>query len=100
MTHAEADASILWPPNGNSQIIGKDPGAGKDWRQKRVTDDEIFGWQHLFNGQGLGQTPGDGEGQGSLECCHPWGCEELDMNSKSSWDLTKVRHEELATEQQ
>ena len=38
-----------------------------------------LGWHHWFNGHELGQTPGDGEGQGSLTCCSPWGCEELDM---------------------
>ena len=32
----------------------------------------------LEHGQELGQTPGDGEGQGSLACCSPWGCEESD----------------------
>ena len=39
MTHAEAKASILWPPDAKSQLIGKDPGAGKDWGQdeKEVT---------------------------------------------------------------
>jgi len=38
---AEAEASILWPPDERSQLIGKDPDAGKDWRQeeKGVTED-------------------------------------------------------------
>ena len=38
---AEAEASILWPPDARSQLIGKDPDAGKDWRQeeKGVTED-------------------------------------------------------------
>ena len=38
---AEAEASILWPPDARSQLIGKDPDAGKDWRQeeKWVTED-------------------------------------------------------------
>ena len=31
---AEAEASILWPPDAKSWLIGKDPDAGKDWRQK------------------------------------------------------------------
>ena len=34
MTVAESKASILWPPDGKSQLIGKNPDAGKDWRQK------------------------------------------------------------------
>ena len=68
-------ALILWPPDANSQLFGKDPDAGKDWRQeeKRVTEDEMVGWHHQFNGNELGKTPGDGEGQGGLVCCSPWG---------------------------
>ena len=41
-TDAEAEAPILWPPDVKSQLIGKDPDAGKDWEQeKRVTEDEM-----------------------------------------------------------
>ena len=35
-------------------------------------------WYHQCNGHELGQTAGDGEGQGSLACCSPWGREESD----------------------
>ena len=48
-----------------------------------MTEDEMVGWHHQFNGHELGQTPGDGDGQGSLACCSPWGCEELD----TTWRL-------------
>ena len=43
---AEAEAPIFWPPDAKSQLIGKDPDAGKDWRQvkKGVTEDEMVGW--------------------------------------------------------
>ena len=37
----------------------------------------MVGWHHQFNGHELGQTLGDGEGQGGLTCCSPWGCEEF-----------------------
>ena len=42
-TDAEAEAPILWPPGAKSQLTGKDPDAGKDWRQeeKRVAEDEM-----------------------------------------------------------
>ena len=42
-TDAKAEALILWPPDVKSQLIGKDPDAGKDWRQKKkgVTEDEM-----------------------------------------------------------
>ena len=69
-TDAEAEAPILWPPDVNNRLIGRDPDVGKDWRQKkRVTEDEMVEWHHWFNGRELGQAPGDGEGHGSLVCC-------------------------------
>ena len=42
-TDAKAEALILWPPDVKSKLIGKDPDAGKDWRQKKkgVTEDEM-----------------------------------------------------------
>ena len=48
-----------------SQLIGKDLNAGKDCGQeeKGVTEDEMAGWHQ--------QTPGDGEGHGSLASCSP-----------------------------
>ena len=46
-TDAEAEASILWPPDAKNWIIGKDPDAGKDWRQEKGTiEDEMVGWHH------------------------------------------------------
>ena len=44
-----------------------------------MTEDEMVGWHYRLNGHELEQTPGDGEGQGGLECCSPWGRKELDM---------------------
>ena len=40
-TDAEAEAPILWPPDGKNWLIGKDPDAGKDWRW------EERGWQRM-----------------------------------------------------
>ena len=48
-----------------------------------MTEDEVVGRHHRFNGHELGQTLGDGEGQRSLACCSPWGQEELD----TTWRL-------------
>ena len=44
--------------------------AGRDWGQeeKGTTEDEMAGWHHRLNGHEFEQTPGDSEGQGSLEC--------------------------------
>ena len=86
-TDADDKASILWLPDANSQFIGKDPDAGKDWRrEKEMTEDEMVGWHHWLNEHEFEQAPGDGEGQGSLLCCSPWGRKEWDttewMNNK------------------
>ena len=76
----DAEAPILWPPDAKSQLIRKDPDAGKDWRQeeKGMTEDEMVGWHHWLNGHEFEQAPGDGEGWGSLACCSPWGRKESD----------------------
>ena len=73
-TDAEAKALILWPLDAKSWLIGKDPGAGEDWRweEKGAPEDEMVGWHHWFNRHEFEQAPGDGEGQGSLACCNPW----------------------------
>ena len=55
-TDAEAEAPVLWPPDSKSWLIGKDPDAGKDWRQeeKGTTEDEMVGWHHWLNGHKFG----------------------------------------------
>ena len=47
-TNAEAEAPILWPSYVKSQLVGKDPDAGKDWRQKekRAAEDEMVKQHH------------------------------------------------------
>ena len=47
-----------------------------------MTEDEMVGWQHQLNGHEFEQTLGDGEGQGSLVCCSPWGHKESDMTER------------------
>ena len=79
-TDAEVEPPILWPPDAKSQLVKKDPDAGKDWRQKEKgsTEDETVGWHHQLNGHEFVQTLGDAEGQGSLACCSPCGHKESD----------------------
>ena len=73
-TDTESEAPILWLPDAKSQLIGKDPDAGKDWRlEEEMTGDEMVGWYHWLNGHEFEQTPGDGEGEGSLACYSSWG---------------------------
>ena len=59
-------------------MLGKIEGS----RRRGVTEDEMIGWHHWFNWHEFEQTLGDTEGKGSLECCSPWGCKELD---KTLW---------------
>ena len=42
----DPEAPMLWPPDAKSQLIGKDPDAGKDWGQeeKGVTENEMVEW--------------------------------------------------------
>ena len=47
-------------------------------RRRGMTEDEMVGWHHLLNACEFEQTLGDGEGQGSLACCSPWGHKESD----------------------
>ena len=62
---------------------GKDPDAGKDWRQEKDrTEDEMVGWHHWLNENAFEQALGDGEGWGSLVCCSLWGLKELDMTEQ------------------
>ena len=51
-TETEAEAPVVWPPDVNSRLIGKDPDARKDWRQeeKGMTECEMAGWHHWLNG--------------------------------------------------
>ena len=76
----DAEAPVLWPPDAKSQLTGKDPDDGKDWRQeeKGMTEDEMVGWHHWLDGHEFEQTPGDSERQGSLACWSSWGLKESD----------------------
>ena len=62
-------------------MIRKDLDAGKDCTQeeKGITEDKMVGWHDQLNGRECEQAPGDGEGQGGLECCSPWGGKESDV---------------------
>ena len=82
-TDAEAEAPILWPPDVKNWLTGKEPDARKVWRQEEeIREDEMVGWHHQLKGYEFEQTPGDGEGQGGLACCRPWGHKESDMTER------------------
>ena len=77
----EGEVLILSLSEAKSWLIGKDPGSGKDWVQERKceAEDEVLGWHHQLQGHESEQAMGRGEGQGSLACCSPRDCKELEM---------------------
>ena len=88
-TNAEAESPILWPPDMKSQLIRKDPDAGKDWRQeeKGMTENEMVGWHHPLNRHEFEQTLGD---DGDMEA---WGAAVHGVTKSwtqmSDWTTTK-----------
>ena len=86
-TDVEAEAPILWPHDVKNWLIGKDPVAGKYWRQeeKGMTEDEMVGWHHWLIGHESEQVLRFDDGQGSLACCSPWGHKELDTTEQLKW---------------
>ena len=88
-TDTKAEALILWPPDAKNWLIGKDPGAGKDWRQeeKGMTEDEMVGWHHWLNGHEFEYALGVGDGQGGLMYYDPWDHKELDTTEWLNWTV-------------
>ena len=84
---AKAETPILWPPDVKNWLIGKDPDAGKDWRQeeKGTAEDEMVGWHHQLDGHEFEQAPGASDEQGSPVCCSPWGHKESDRTEWLNW---------------
>ena len=74
-TDAKAEAPVLWPPDVKNWLLGKDPEAGKEWRQKEkgTAEDEMVGWHHGLDVHEFEWTLGVGDGWGGLACCSPWG---------------------------
>ena len=52
--------------------------------KRKGQQDEMIGWHHQLDGHEFDQAPGDGEGQGSLARCRPWGRKELDTTERLS----------------
>ena len=63
-TNVEAETPIIWTPDAKDWLIGKEPDAGKDWRQEKkgMTQDEMVGWRHWLDGHEFEQAPGIGDG--------------------------------------
>ena len=89
----EAEAPILWPPDVKNWLIGKDPDAGRDRRQKEQGRQSMMVRRHHWlDGHESAWTPGDGDGQGGLACCDSWGHKELDTTERLNW----TRHAQIS----
>ena len=88
----EGEVPILWPSDVKSQLTGKEPDAGKDWRQEKgVTEDEMVGWHQQLNRHECEQAPGDRDRQGSLLCAVQWGWKkELDWGTEQQQRRFKI----------
>ena len=86
-TDVEAETPILWPSDAKSWLIWKDPDAGRDWGQeeKGMTEDDMAGWHHWFNGHEFRWASGVGIGQGGLACCGSCGLKESDTTEWLNW---------------
>ena len=88
-TDVEAETPILWPPDAKNRLIGKDPDAGKDWRQeeKRTTEDEMVKWHLLLNGHEFEQALIDGDGQGKPGVLQSMGLQRVwyDWATELNW---------------
>ena len=98
-TDAETETAILWLPDPKNWLIGKDPDAGKNWRQedKGTAEDEMVGWHHWLNGHEFEQAPGVGDGKpgvlqsmGSQRVGHNWAT-ELNWMRKQAVDVVNGR---------
>ena len=87
-TDAEAEAWILWPPDVKSWLTGKDPDAGRDWKEveKEAAEDEMVREHHQLNGHEFEQTLEDSKGQKSLVCYSAWGSQRVghDLDRKTT----------------
>ena len=87
-SYCEAETPILWPLDVKNWLNGKDPDAGKDWRQEETgaADDEMVVWHHRLDGHEFEWTPRVGDGQGSLLCCSSWVHKESDTTKRLNWN--------------
>ena len=92
----DAETPVFWSSDSNRWLIGKVHDTEKDrgQKQKRVSDDEMYGQHHWCNECELSGKLGDAEGQGSLVCCSSWGCKEPDttewLNNKKLKYITNA----------
>ena len=91
-TDAEAETPILWLPDAKNWVIGKDPDAGKDWRQEKkgTTENEMVGWHHWWTWVWVGSgswwwtgKPGMLQPMGSQRAGQDWATELTEEGNPS-----------------
>ena len=80
---------LMWRTDSleKTLILGKIEG----WRRRGITEDEMVGCHHWLNGHEFEQALGVGDGQRSLACCSPWGCEDSDMTEWLNWTESYIQ---------
>ena len=76
---ADAEAPILWPSEANSQLIGENPDAEKDWRQEEKEMRWLDGITDSID-MSLSKVC-----RLVMACCGPWGCKESDTTEGLNW---------------
>ena len=87
---AKAETPVLQSLDAKNWVIGKDPDAGKGWRQeeKGITVDKMVGLYHWLDGCEFEQALGVGDGQGSLAFHSPLDRKESDTTEQLNWAVT------------
>ena len=95
-TDADVETPILWPSDTKNWLTGKDPNAGKDWRQEKgMTEDEMIGWHHQLDRYQSEEAVRVDDGEGSLTCCSPWGNKQSDTTEQLNWiEVNVIAHSE------
>ena len=86
-TDAEAETPIYWPFHAKNWLTGKDPDAGKDWRQeeKGTTENEMVGWHTDLMNMSLSKLWELVVDREAWRGCSPWGRKESDMTERLNW---------------
>ena len=77
---------LMWSADSSEKtlILGKIEGRRRRGQQRM----RLVGWHHQLDGHEFEPASGFGDGQGSLACCSPWGCKELDRTEQWNWTET------------
>ena len=84
-TDAEAEAPILWPADAKNWLFEKTLMLGKIESRRRRGQQRMRWLDGITDGHEFEQSPGVGDGQGSLACCSPRGLKESDITELLNW---------------